>query len=489
MQSSTNPQTCDDATSLLCSVHQLLKAAKRYGLTHEALLGTDNDARRLRVVRLLVLQAQAHVALGNPARAEQLLAGPAWELLPRLPANEWAVVAMERARCARQRQQWEVAERWTRAAVHDYRAGRRVPGNHRLWARALRELGRVEEAMEVVRRGIVYEAPWNTKNKHENQALYLQLAIEVGERTEARRKEEAFLAVWGPLLAVVQDKMLDNDAPKSWESIKEKDWDMLGDDDGSDDDSLPGLGEEETALKVQALTRAVLETAGEESEHPGGAWAEGPQSAVVVSDVGMGKEEECHKEYVDIKLTRGALKDVKALDTELRKSVVRKLDDLAFGRGGMTTRKALVGCRNVRIFETYVENQGAGRRILWTELDDSSICIWYVAKHKDVSKMMKMIDEADERSERRLTSAAVLLSGTSEMKVDAQQKTIGTDRIFLDPFSDTPLKVYDIPREEITKLESPKWTPRLHLTKQECEIVQTEGTVLLLGRSGPGYVF
>ena len=103
--------------------------------------------------------------------------------------------------------------------------------------------------------------------------------------------------------------------------------------------------------------------------------------------------------------------------------------------------------------------------------------------------MMKMIDEADERSERRLTSAAVLLSGTSEMKVDAQQKTIGTDRIFLDPFSDTPLKVYDIPREEITKLESPKWTPRLHLTKQECEIVQTEGTVLLLGRSGTGYVF
>ena len=96
--------------------------------------------------------------------------------------------------------------------------------------------------------------------------------------------------------------------------------------------------------------------------------------------------------------------------------------------------------------------------------------------------MMKLIDEADERSTRRLTAATAVLKGVTEMDVDPTQKTIGEDRIFLDPFSDTPLKVYDVPKDSIMKLSSPKWKPRLHLTKQEREIVSTDGTVLLLGR-------
>ena len=96
--------------------------------------------------------------------------------------------------------------------------------------------------------------------------------------------------------------------------------------------------------------------------------------------------------------------------------------------------------------------------------------------------MMKMIDESDERSTRRLTSASAVLKGGTEMAINAQQKTIGEDRIFLDPFLNSPMKVYDLPKDSIMKLSSPKWRPRLHLTKQEREIVNTDGTVLLLGR-------
>ena len=451
-----------------------------------------NDALRRRVAQLRVLQARAHAQLGDCARAEQILNEDVPVLLNGVPSmTEWAAMSMELAQCAIQGQRWSDAELYAREALQKLRVGRRVPGSHRLWAQALRELGRVEEAAEVVKRGIVYEAPWDTRNKQENWAAYEELAKEVEARAEARRKREAFMEVWGQVLGTVQEKHEEKDSPISWQTIKEKDWDMFGDDENDKEDldeSLPDYGEEETSLKVQAATRAALAAgAAEESEHSEVAWTQTAAERELAS-VESGPEEKCIKEYIDIKLTKGALKDIEKLDTVTRENAVRKLDDLAHGRGGMTTRKALVGCKNMRIFETYVNNTGAGERILWTELGDNSICVWYVPRHKNVSRMMKMIDEADERSERRLTSAAVLLSGKTEMCVDAHTKTIGDDRVFLDPFSDTPLKVYDIPREEILKLVSPKWKPRLHLTRQEREIVQTEGTVLLLGRSGTGYV-
>jgi hypothetical protein len=39
---------------------------------------------------------------------------------------------------------------------------------------------------------------------------------------------------------------------------------------------------------------------------------------------------------------------------------------------------------------------------------------------------------------------------------------------------------------EIQEMETSRWLPPLHLTKQEREVVEKEGTVLLLGRSGTG---
>jgi hypothetical protein len=51
------------------------------------------------------------------------------------------------------------------------------------------------------------------------------------------------------------------------------------------------------------------------------------------------------------------------------------------------------------------------------------------------------------------------------------------------------LRLYNIQREDIYKLgDSSLWQPPLHLTIKERQVVETQGTVLLLGRSGTGYV-
>jgi hypothetical protein len=63
---------------------------------------------------------------------------------------------------------------------------------------------------------------------------------------------------------------------------------------------------------------------------------------------------------------------------------------------------------------------------------------------------------------------------------------LGNDTILLDPLANTPLKIHQLSSTEIDKLELEKWTPPFRLTTEEKQIVQTPGTVLVLGRSGTG---
>ena len=63
-----------------------------------------------------------------------------------------------------------------------------------------------------------------------------------------------------------------------------------------------------------------------------------------------------------------------------------------------------------------------------------------------------------------------------------------SDTILPDPDANTPLKIHQLPATEIDKLEQDAWTPPFRLTNDERKIVQTPGTVLVLGRSGTGKV-
>jgi len=50
----------------------------------------------------------------------------------------------------------------------------------------------------------------------------------------------------------------------------------------------------------------------------------------------------------------------------------------------------------------------------------------------------------------------------------------------------TPLKLFEVEPDDLERLTDESWKPQLYLTKEERSIVQTKGTVLVLGRSGTG---
>jgi hypothetical protein len=100
----------------------------------------------------------------------------------------------------------------------------------------------------------------------------------------------------------------------------------------------------------------------------------------------------------------------------------------------------------------------------------------------DVSKLIRFIDSAQERSQRKLTSATTLFQSDENDVLHFDNSS----RILPDPMGDTPLKIHILQREELPKLSNKDWKPSLYLTAQEQDIVKKPGTVLLLGRSGTG---
>ena len=82
-------------------------------------------------------------------------------------------------------------------------------------------------------------------------------------------------------------------------------------------------------------------------------------------------------------------------------------------------------------------------------------------------------------------SASELFDDESD---EGSAMALDNDTILLDPFANTPLKIHQLPSSDIDKLELESWTPPFRLTNDERKIVQTKGTVLVLGRSGTGKV-
>ena len=193
-----------------------------------------------------------------------------------------------------------------------------------------------------------------------------------------------------------------------------------------------------------------------------------------------------------IHLSGDVVKWLKTGDPKYVDFFVRRMKQLSSGERSRILAKRLNGSTTTKvpIYETYLE-QKSGFRILWTENYDY-LLVWYVAKHHRVSHLMRLIQDSKNRSDRQRISiheAGINIddSGNADASMDRNTTTRKDHHeIFLDPLGNVPLKVYDVGTEDIENITKQDWTPTLHLTKEEREIVETEGTVLLLGRSGTG---
>eukprot|EP00956_Cyclotella_meneghiniana_P045542 scaffold373608_cov103-Cyclotella_meneghiniana.AAC.3 len=170
-------------------------------------------------------------------------------------------------------------------------------------------------------------------------------------------------------------------------------------------------------------------------------------------------------------VTSHVVKFLKAGDPLYRSFFVRRMKQLANGDRSRILQKRLKGSQSA-IFETYLE-QKSGFRILWTEEADT-IVVWFVAKHKSVSRLIRLIDDAKSRSARQKLPEAL---------VKEKGQRPAAENILLD-VGNAPLKVYDLNFHQLDNVTKASWTPQLHLTEEERSVVEAEGTVLLLGRSG-----
>jgi len=135
--------------------------------------------------------------------------------------------------------------------------------------------------------------------------------------------------------------------------------------------------------------------------------------------------------------------------------------------------------------ETYLENKGGGFRILWTQEDDR-IVVWFIAKHKWVSRLAKLIDDAKNRTARQQMSDSFVSEMESGNYKYSDSPSQGKKEILLDALGNVPLKLYDVNFDNVDDIAKKSWTPQMHLTDEEREVVEAKGTVLLLGRSGTG---
>ncbi len=112
----------------------------------------------------------------------------------------------------------------------------------------------------------------------------------------------------------------------------------------------------------------------------------------------------------------------------------------------------------------------------------------FVAKHKEVSRLMRLMDDSKNRSARQQLPQS-LVSDLEHEGLITRQQTQQKEDVLLDVFGNVPLKLYDVHLGSIEDIITKEaWTPTLHLTEEERDVVETEGTVLLLGRSGTGKV-
>jgi hypothetical protein len=320
------------------------------------------------------------------------------------------------------------------------------------------------------------------------QAMYRGSAVRRAHRSRllSRLDEmQRFHAIWEGSMSLLSTNSLSK-GDWTWQMVKQQEHDIMRIDEAIEDEEMFS---ETTKRLEEAAVRALSEMntppASGLVATPSSAQDEEKDEPASLLDSASLTQPEFQPENCDnIKLTSDVVKWLRRCDNKFREFFARRMKQLAAGDRSRILAKRLTGSETL-IYETYLE-QKSGQRILWTESDDGSLLIWYVAKHKSVSRLMGLIDDAENRSSRQLTSASTLPNIHDETEAKVVSEQVEAERIMLDPLGDTPLKLYEVAPDEIEKLSDPTWKPRLHLTTREREVVETPGTVLLLGRSGTG---
>ena len=185
-----------------------------------------------------------------------------------------------------------------------------------------------------------------------------------------------------------------------------------------------------------------------------------------------------------IKITADVVKWYRNADPRLSELFLCRLRQLAAGDRSKILSKRLVGSKTFAIFETYLDQAHTAQRIVFTEIRErnglAGILIWYVSKHKHVSRCMKQIDDTDARQNRQPKSARSLFGHEN-----SDVMLLDEDTVLLDPMANTPLKIHDTDVHMLGSKECLDSLP-LRLTSAEKTIVQKSGTVLVLGRAGTG---
>jgi hypothetical protein len=250
-------------------------------------------------------------------------------------------------------------------------------------------MGDMEEARRGVNRALFYEEPWNPANKDENKKLFDTLSVEIREEEERRRKEEAFMEVWEPVLRLVEN---DDSAreERTWSDVKVKGYDMF------DDDEANAELMDETAQKLEAAAVSALTVADQE---PTQDEIDTAESEVDSGDTGLITDETEVRatlvQFDHIKLTDSVMKWLKQSDSKFRGLFVDKITRLAAADGpdGRKYMKRLAGCKS-RIFETYLEQKSAS---VFSGLSGENLLIWYVVHTK--FRLIGRIDDAEVETE------------------------------------------------------------------------------------------
>ena len=303
-----------------------------------------------------------------------------------------------------------------------------------------------------------------------------------------------FLQVWGPLvMALAHHLTHQRPAPQCWVTVRNSSFDFSRVFEKQEDETREAVLEAtQSALNDKSLSHSV-------SPAGNGADQAGVGSSSEEEDNGDGFDDDvdkstarevekvCDAQALDnIMLTAESLKWYKHADPRHSMLFLRRLKQLAAGERSRILSKHLVGSKNFSIFETYLDQGRTALRILWTECRERSglraILVWYVSKHKHVSKYMVQIDEAAMRLNRQPSSARSLFQGDGG---DDVMLLLDGDTVLLDPMANTPLKIHEADIRQLASKECLDSLP-LRLTSAEKAIVEKSGSVLVLGRSGTG---